>query len=77
MHRAACTAAMSRCALDLMRLSREMAALQNAVPEVAILFSHAAILQDKRYFATRACVYEALNFCGVPIAFVTDGHPAN
>jgi hypothetical protein len=72
LHRAACTAAMSRCALDLMRLSREMAAIQNAAPEVAILFSHAATLQDKRYFATRARVYEALNFCGIPIAFVTD-----
>ena len=77
LHRAACTAAMSRCALDLMRLSREMAALQNAAPEVAILFSHAAILQDKRYFATRACVYEVLNFCGVPIAFVTDEQAAS
>jgi hypothetical protein len=72
LHRAACTAAMSRCALDLMRLSREMAAIQNAAPEVAILFSHAATLQDKRYFTTRARIYEALNFCGVPIAFVTD-----
>lgn len=72
LHRAACTAAMSRCALDLMRLSHEMAAIQNAQAEVAILFSHAATLQDSRYFATRARVYEALNFCGVPIAFVTD-----
>jgi hypothetical protein len=72
LHRAACTAAMSRCALDLMRLSREMAAIQNAAPEAAILFSHAATLQDKRYFMTRARVYEALNFCGIPIAFVTD-----
>lgn len=72
LHRAACAAAMSRCALDLMRLSHEMTAIQNAIPEVAILFSHAATLQDRYYFATRALVYEALNFCGVPIAFVTD-----
>lgn len=76
LHRAACTAAMSRCALDLMRLSREMAAIQNAAPEVAILFSHAATLQDRRYFATSARVYEALNFCGVPIAYVADGQAA-
>jgi hypothetical protein len=76
LHRATCTAAMSRCALDLMRLSREMAAIQNAVPEVAILFSHAARLQDNEYIESRNRVYEALNFCGVPIAFVTDEQAA-
>jgi len=72
LHRAACTAAMSRCALDLMRLSEQVAALQNAVPQVALLYSHAATLWDREYIKVRSKVYEALNFCGVPIAFITD-----
>lgn len=44
LHRAACTAAMSRSALDLMRLSREVFALRNQVPEVAILWSNGGVL---------------------------------
>lgn len=72
LHRAACTAAMSRCALDLMRLSREVAALANVIPRVAILYSHAAMIRDKSHMETRKHVYEALNFCGVPIGFIPD-----
>ena len=72
LHRPVCTAAMSRCALDLMRLSREVAALQNATPRVAILYSHAATIHGKRYVGARSTVYEALNFCGVPLGFITD-----
>jgi hypothetical protein len=72
LHRAACTAAMSRCALDLMRLSREVAALQNVPARVALLYSHAAMIHDARAMAYRSRVYEALNFTGLPIGFVTD-----
>lgn len=72
LHRPACTAAMSRCALDLMRLSREVSAIQNLPPRVAILFSNAALVHDERASGLRSAVYEALNFCGVPIGFVTD-----
>lgn len=72
LHRAACTAAMSRCALDLMRLSKEAAALQNLKPAVAILYSNAALVADARHVDDRAHVYEALNFCGIPIGFITD-----
>jgi len=72
LHRAGCTAAMSRCALDLMRLSKEVAALQNLQPAVALLYSHAATIWDRRHVDARARVYEALNFCGVPIGFITD-----
>jgi hypothetical protein len=70
LHRAACTAAMSRSALDLMRLSREVFALQNQVPEVAILWSNAAQVHDPWVTTSRKNVYEALNFLGVPIGFV-------
>jgi len=72
LHRAACTAAVSRVALDLMRLSREMAAIQNAVPRVAILWSNSAQVHDSRFVGERDRVYEALVFCGVPIGFITE-----
>ncbi|MBN2309891.1 MAG: beta-galactosidase, partial [Candidatus Hydrogenedentes bacterium] len=72
LHRAGCTAAMSRCALDLMRLSREVAGLQNLRPRVALLYSHAATLWAPDYVKTRTDAYEALNFCGLPIGFITD-----
>ncbi len=72
LHRAASTAAMSRCALDLMRLSKEVAALQNLTPSIAILYSNAAQVADPRHVDARARVYETLNFCGVPVGFITD-----
>lgn len=70
LHRAACTAAMSRAALDLMRLSREVHALQDQAPEVAILWSNAAQVHDPRVSSSRKNVYEALNFLGIPVGFV-------
>lgn len=72
LHRAACTAAMSRVALDLMRLSREMAAIQNVAPRVAMLWSNSAQVHDSRFVGERDRMYEALNFCGVHIGFVTE-----
>ncbi len=72
LHRAACTAAMSRVALDLMRLAHEMAPIQHTSPRVAILFSNSAQVHDSRCVGERERVYEALNFCGVPIGFVTE-----
>lgn len=72
MHRAACTAEMGRVALDLMRLAPEMAALQNERPAIAILWSNAAQVHDSRFFPKLYRLYEALNFCGVPIGFVTE-----
>jgi beta-galactosidase len=63
---------MSRCGLDLMRLSKEVAAIQNARPAIALLYSHAATIRDKRHVEARGRVYEALNFCGIPIGFITD-----
>ncbi len=72
LHRPCCAAAMNRCALDLMRCAREVAALQNAVPRVAILYSHAATVWDPAYVGMRSRVYSALNFCGIPIGFITD-----
>lgn len=76
LHRAACTAAMSRAALDLMRLAPEMTAIQNLTPRVALLFSNSAQVHDTRFVGEIERVYEALNFCGVPIGFVTEEQAA-
>lgn len=72
LHRAACVAEMGRVALDLMRLGPEMAALQNIQPRVAILWSNASWVHEKRYFPMMYRVYEALNFCGVPVGFLSE-----
>ena len=72
LHRPCCAVAMSRCALDLMRCANEVAALQNIEPRVAILYSHAATIWDPGYVSTRTRIYSALNFCGIPLAFITD-----
>lgn len=73
LHRAACTAAMSRCALDLMRLSYEMAAVQNLTPRAALLYSNAATTHSPgAHVSTRNTAYSAMNFCGVPLGFITD-----
>lgn len=72
LHRAACTAAMNRVSLDLMRLSREMAALQNVPPRVAILWSDASTVHDPRHHTMRNKVYVPLDFCGVPVGYVTE-----
>ncbi|MDQ1257660.1 MAG: hypothetical protein QG656_2266, partial [Candidatus Hydrogenedentes bacterium] len=72
LHRPCCAAAMSRCALDLMRCANEVAALQNIEPRVAVLYSNAAATWNPGYVAARSRVYEALNFCGIPIGFITD-----
>jgi hypothetical protein len=72
LHRPSCAAAMSRCALDLMRCAREVAAVQNIMPRVALLYSNAATIWDSPYVPARTRIYEALNFCGIPIGFITD-----
>ena len=67
---------MSRCGLDLMRLSKEVAGVQNLEPEVALLYSHAGTVHPGEHVKRRQEVYEALNFCGVPLGFVTDEQAA-
>lgn len=72
LHRPGCVAAMSRCGMDLMRCASTVAAIQNAAPRVALLYSHAATVWDNKYVTARTQAYQALNFCGIPIGFITD-----
>ncbi|MCP4640258.1 MAG: hypothetical protein GY851_07500 [bacterium] len=76
LHRPGCTAAHSRAGLDLMRLAPEVTAFHALKPRVAILHSNAAIVWDTGFYPSIRKVYEALNFCGVPIGFVTDEQAA-
>jgi hypothetical protein len=70
MHRPLCARAAGETGLDLIRLSREVAALQGVRPGVGILYSNASIVYDETYLPEAKRVYEALNFTGRRISFV-------
>lgn len=72
MHRPRCVEAMGRTGLDLMRLSKEVTALQKAPIQVALLWSPASLVAGQEYLEQLTSAYEALNFCGVRLGFVTE-----
>ena len=76
MHRPACAAIVGVTNLDLLRLSREVAAIQNHKPAVALFYSTASIVYSAEYLPMLNLVYEALNFTGVKIGFVTERQAA-
>ncbi len=64
--------AVGRAALDLMRLAKEVTALQRAKVEVVLLYSIPSTIYSAKYLPTLFCCYEALSFCGVPIGFISE-----
>ncbi len=76
MHRPACAAIVGVTNLDLLRLGREVAAVQNQRSAVALLYSTASIVYSSEYIPMLTRVYEALNFTGVKIGFVTERQAA-
>jgi hypothetical protein len=54
--------AVGRCALDLNRLSREVAALQNLAPTVCLLWSDASLVLGSAHDDQAGLVYEAATF---------------
>ena len=76
MHRPACAAIVGITNLDLLRLSRQVAAIQNQKPAVALFYSTASIVYEPEYLPMLNRVYEALNFTGVKIGFVTERQAA-
>jgi len=72
MHRPACVEAMGQTGLDLMRLAPEVTALQRLEPPVALLWSLASVVYDQGHLSVLRQAYEALNFCGVKLGFVTE-----
>jgi len=72
MHRPACVEAMGRSGLDLMRLAPEVTAFQRMPVRAALLWSMASLVAGQEYLDQLAMAYEALNFCGVKIGFITE-----
>lgn len=72
LHRPGCVDAMGRAGLDLMRLAPEVTAIQNQRPQIALLWSDATLVARHDYITPVRRAYEALNFSGVRLGFVTD-----
>ncbi len=72
LHRPGCAEAMGQSGLDLLRLSREVTALQRAPAQVALVWSPASIVAGQEYLTTLKQTYAGLNFCGVRIGFITE-----
>lgn len=72
LHRPDCVEAVGRCALDLNRLAPEMAALQNLAPTVTLLWSPSSVVLGHDHEHHLALAYEAANFLGQPLGFVTE-----
>ena len=68
----ACAEAVGTTCLDLNRFGTEVAALQNARSPVAILYSVTSNARDGDYYGSVHQVYEALNFCGVKVDFISE-----
>jgi hypothetical protein len=72
MHRPSCAATVGITHLDLMRLSKEVAALQNLKAGIGILYSTSAVIYSEEYLNLLKRTYEALNFTGIKLGFVTE-----
>ena len=72
LHRPQCVEAMGRTGLDLMRLSKEVTMLQKAPIQIALLWSPASLVAGQEYLNMLKQAYEAWNFCGVRVGFVTE-----
>ena len=72
MHRPACVEAMGRTGLDLMRLAGEVAAFQRLPIQVALVWSPASLVAGQEYLDELGRAYEAMNFCGVRVGFITE-----
>jgi hypothetical protein len=72
LHRPENVEAAGRAHLDLMRLSEQVVALQNAPRPVALLYSITAMIPNGDYQLGLRRVYDALNFSGIPLRFLSE-----
>ncbi len=72
MHRPRCVEAMGHTALDLMRLAKEMTAFEQLPIQVALVWSPASLVAGQEYVDRLRQTYEALDFCGFRVGFVTE-----
>ena len=73
MHRPACAEAVGHTGLDLLRLSREVTAIQVLPAQVGLLYSTTAMVYDGgAYTDCLNRLYTALSFTGLKLGFVTE-----
>ncbi|HNX33390.1 MAG TPA: beta-galactosidase [Kiritimatiellia bacterium] len=72
LHRPDCVEAVGRCGLDLNRLAREVAAIQNLAPSIVFLWSPSSVMLGKNHEHALTDAYEAANFLGQPLGFATE-----
>ncbi len=72
LHRPDCVEAVGRCNLDLNRLAHEVAAIQNLAPAIGLLWSPSSIVLGQNHRHHLEVAYEAANFLGLPLGFVTE-----
>lgn len=72
MHRPACAEAHGRTGLDLLRLGREVNAFQTAPARVALVYSIASLVYSADSERILGRTYEALNFTGEKLDFITE-----
>ncbi len=77
LHRPENVEAAGRAHLDLMRLSEQVVAIQNAPRPVGLLYSVTAIVPNGDYLFNLCRVYEALNFAGIPMQFISEDQLKN
>ncbi len=72
MTRANCTHALGTVGLDLLRLSEEIVALQQAESKIALLVVPSSIPFAETYLNAMKGAFEGLHFLGAPVSFVTE-----
>lgn len=70
--RVECVRALGRIGLDLNRLGKEMVALQQIEPEVAILYSFSSMLPSNDFADEATAAFEGMHFSDAPCGFVTE-----
>lgn len=76
MDRPGCALATGTTCMDLNRFAREVTALQVQKAPAAILYSKASFMKDAAYVDAMNRSYEALNFCGVKVDFISENQLA-
>jgi hypothetical protein len=72
-YRPDCMEAVSVTALNLNRLSKEVTALQNITPKIAILYATPAFTHSlDTYKTTLKAAYRALSLSGIPVGFISE-----
>lgn len=76
MDRPGCALAVGTTCMDLNRFAEEVTALQNVKAPAAIVYSNASFMRNGEYLVAKNRVYEALNFCGVKVDFISEAQLA-